>query len=44
MPNWTESDMTIAMASIRDKTMSYTYVTRTYNIPRGTIAGRINGS
>ncbi|THX18850.1 hypothetical protein D6D17_01815 [Aureobasidium pullulans] len=32
------------MAGILDKSMSYTYVTRMYNIPRGTIAGRINGA
>ena len=43
MPNWTESDMAIAMAGIRDESMTYTYVRKTYGIPRATIAGRLNG-
>ncbi|KAH0167838.1 hypothetical protein KCU67_g3729, partial [Aureobasidium melanogenum] len=43
MPNWTESDMAIAMAGIRDESMTYTYVRETYGIPRATIAGRLNG-
>ncbi|TIA27921.1 hypothetical protein D6C78_10972, partial [Aureobasidium pullulans] len=43
MPNWTESDMAIAMTGIRDESMTYTYVRETYGIPRATIAGRLNG-
>jgi hypothetical protein len=43
MPNWTEFDMAIAMAGIRDELMTYTYVRKTYGILRVTIAGRLNG-
>lgn len=36
--------MATAMAGIRDGSMSYSYVESTFNIPRGTIHGRINGA
>lgn len=31
------------MAGIRDETMTYAYVRKTYGIPRATIVGRLNG-
>jgi hypothetical protein len=43
MPLWIKGDMATAIRKIKDGSMSFRDLERTYHIPKGTISGRLNG-